>query len=366
MSEDKAVTGFIGAGGIARAHVFALDSMRYFYNDAPEILKEAVCSSTSESREVFAEKFGFTHSSDPEVFFRNDKIDTVFILGPNSVHYEHLRRALTMPSVRRIYVEKPVCSTPEEETLIGKLAEKHAGIKIQVGFQYLFSPAIREALAFWKTGILGKPLHFELKYYHGDYLKKDYRSKRLSRLTSSPDGGALADLGSHILSLLIAFLNDKLEIVSAVQSGSFEDVTESSDLFSLITLLDPVTGAAGSLSSSRISSGSGDLISLELCAEKGTMKYSTLSPDGFDYFLEDTGVWHRQVTGSRYDKISNFPSGHVPPGWLRSMIHAHYVFFTGNDPVCFVPGLDHGLAVQRLLREGAESLAVFMKSAKAH
>jgi len=366
MSEGKAVTGFIGAGGIARAHAFALESMSFYYNDAPEIIKESVCSASRKSRDSFAGRFGFISSCDPGEFFRNDKIDTVFILGPNNVHYEHFRRALVMPSIRRIYIEKPVCSTPAEETLIRKLAEKNDRIKIQVGFQYLFSPAIREALSFWRSGIFGKPLHFELKYHHGDYLKEDYRSKRLSRLTPSPDGGALADLGSHIISLLTAFLNDKLEIVNAVQSGSFEDVTESSDLFSLITLLDPVTGAAGSLSSSRISSGSGDLISLELCAEKGTLKYSTISPDGFDYFLEDTGLWHRQVTGSRYDKISNFPSGHVSPGWLRSMVHAHYVFFTGNDSGCFVPGLDHGLAVQRLIRQGAENLAVFRKSYKAH
>ena len=103
---------------------------------------------------------------------------------------------------------------------------KYPGIKIQVGFQYLFSSAVREALAFWKSGKLGKPVHFDLKYYHSDYLKKEYRDKRASRLTPAPDGGAMADLGSHAISLLIAFIGDDLHITSAIQSGSFEDVPD--------------------------------------------------------------------------------------------------------------------------------------------
>ena len=48
--------------------------------------------------------------------------------------------------------------------------------------------------------MLGNPLHFEVKYYHSDYLKQDYRDKRASRLTPAPDGGAMADLGSHAVS----------------------------------------------------------------------------------------------------------------------------------------------------------------------
>ncbi len=60
MDKEKAVIGFIGAGGIARSHAFSLNSLKYYYNDAPEIELAAVCSATSESRESFAARFGFT------------------------------------------------------------------------------------------------------------------------------------------------------------------------------------------------------------------------------------------------------------------------------------------------------------------
>ncbi|HUX58185.1 MAG TPA: Gfo/Idh/MocA family oxidoreductase [Bacteroidales bacterium] len=361
MVHEKAVIGFIGAGGIARSHAYSLNSLRYFYNDSPHIELESVCSATRERRRAFAERYGFLKSSDIEEFITDKKINTVFILSPNKVHYEHLEAVIEMAAIKRIYIEKPVCSNLEEEIAIDRLIRKHPGIKIQVGFQYLFTPSVREALMFWQSGKLGKPLHFDLKYYHSDYLKKDYRDQRASRLTPAPDGGAMADLGSHAISLLIAFLGNKLQITNALQAGHFTDVTHDSDLFSLITLYDNVSKAVGTLSASRISSGTGDHVTFELYAEKGALRYSSGTSDYFEYFTEKSGVWSRQPVGSNYKPFSSFPSGHVPPGWLRSMIHAHYIFLTNNDPKAFIPDIEHGLSVQRLVTQTAEHLKAFRK-----
>ena len=359
MSKNRAIVGFMGAGGIARAHAFALNSLRYYYNDSPETETEAVCSATEQSRNTFASQFGFRNSVSFKEFVSNRNIDSVYILGPNKVHYEHLKAAATMPSIKRIYVEKPVCSTYEEEIHMANIIKEYPEIKIQVGFQFLFMPSVREALIFWKSGKLGKAIHFDLKYYHGDYLRKEYRNKRSTRLTPAPDGGAMADLGSHAISLAIAFLGDRLNITGAIQSGNYKDVTQDSDLFSLITMFDDKTGAAGTLSASRISSGTGDTLCMELFAEKGTLRFTSQSPEFFEYYSEETGSWNRIITGSNYRPVSSFPSGHVPPGWLRSMIHAHYVFLTGNDPEAVIPDLTHGLSVQRLVRETAKHLKTF-------
>ena len=355
MASEKIIVGFLGAGGIAQAHAFALNSLRYFYSEVPEIELEAVCSAHKGSRDAFAKKFGFRKSLSIDEFKVDTTINTVLILGPNNVHFEHLKMALGMPSVRRIYLEKPVCSNQEEEAQMTKLAGE-TDKQIQVGFQYLQTASVREAIAFWHSGKLGKPIHFDLKYYHGDYLQKLYRDKRVTRLTPAPDGGAMADLGSHGISLLMAFLGENLRITSAFQAGRFADVPTDSDLFSSLSLVHPESFAGGTLSASRISSGSGDLVSLEIYAEKGMLKYSSHSADFFEYYLEETSQWTRQVVGSNYAPISSFPSGHVPPGWLRSMIHAYYIFTTGNDQKAFVPNLKHGLAVQRIVRETADFL----------
>lgn len=362
MINERTVVGFIGAGGIARSHAYSLNSLKYFYNDAPDIELMAVCSATESSMKSFALNYGFARHSSLTEFVQEKRMNTVFILGPNNVHYEHLRSAMSMKNIRRIYLEKPVCSNRSEEIAINELVAAHPEVKIQIGFQFLFAATVRQMLNFWNSGAIGKPVHFDLKYYHSDYLRKEYRDRRATRLTPAPDGGAMADLGSHSISLLIAFLGDDLRILSALQGGSFPDVRADSDLFSLISLYDNQTGAAGTISASRISSGAGDHFSFEMHAMKGAIRYSSYTPDSFEYYLEDTGLWCRQLVGSNFKPVSTFPSGHVPPGWLRSMMHAHYVFLTGKDENEFVPDIRHGLAVQRLVTETASHLSTFRKS----
>jgi predicted dehydrogenase len=268
-----------------------------------------------------------------------------------------------MPEVKRIYVEKPVCSTVEEEEKIDQLTRSHPEKRIQVGFQYLFSTQIMGALSLWKTGKLGKPIHFEIKYYHGDYLRREYREKRVSRLTSAPDGGAMADLGSHIISIMIAFFGNRLQVVNTMQAGHFPDVQDDSDLFSLISISDPLTKAVGTISSSRISSGTGDLITFELYAEKGALKFTTHKPDCYQYYLEEEGIWRKCITGSNYPPFTSFPSGHVPPGWLRSMVHSHYVFLKEVETETVIPDIQHGLDVQRIMRAAVGKMKTFREQA---
>lgn len=362
---QKIHIGFIGAGGIARAHVYAIQALKFYYNQVPDLVLQSVTSARPESRENFARQFGFLEAQDLDNFRNNKKIEAVFILGPNKVHFEHFELALGMPNVKYIYLEKPVCSSLEEEHKMRiLLAAQDSKVKIQVGFQYLQTSSVREGLKLWKSGIFGRPVHFDLKYYHGDYLQKSYRKKRVTRLTPAPDGGAMADLGSHGISLLMAFLGEDLQISSALQAGDFQDVPEGSDLFSSISLFEPKTGAVGTMSASRISSGTGDLVHLEIYAENGAFKYSSKNPDYFEYYIEGSDNWNKKMVGSNYQPVTSFPSGHVPPGWLRSMVHAHYQFFTGDDAEAAIADLEHGLAVQRIVRETAQHLETFRQKFK--
>ncbi|WP_347838102.1 Gfo/Idh/MocA family oxidoreductase [uncultured Draconibacterium sp.] len=361
----KIHVGFIGAGGIARAHVYAIQALKFYYGNVPDIILESVASARQESRAKFATEMGFLEAQSVEEFSRNENIESVFILGPNKVHFEHFKLAIGMPHVKSIYLEKPVCaSLAEEEQMKSLLESVGSDVKIQVGFQYLQTASVRQCLKLWQSGKLGKPIHFDLKYYHGDYLQESYRKKRVTRLTPAPDGGAMADLGSHGISLLMAFMGDKLQITSALQGGTFSGVPADSDLFSSLALFEPVSGAVGNMSASRISSGSGDLVSLEIYAEKGALRYSSENPDYFEFYTEGSNQWVKQMVGSRYEPVSSFPSGHVPPGWLRSMVHAHYQFFTGDDKEAAIADLNHGLAVQRIVRETAAHLQQFRENFK--
>lgn len=354
--------GFLGAGGIAKAHAYSLQALPFYYFNVPKINFASVSSQTAASREQFATDYGFDKAESPEAFFKNEELDAVFILGPNKVHAEQLKKAFAMHGVSKIYLEKPVCSSLEEEQELSKLIGSSK--KIQIGFQLLQASAVIKALNFWKQTDFGKPIHFSFHHLHGDYLNKSYRDKRVTRLTPAPDGGAMADLGSHAISLMIAFLGDKLEITSALQGGGYDDVDPGSDLFSSISLIDKDSGAVGQVNASRVSSGTGDAAGFQIYAEKGAIRYHTHQQDYFEYYLEEEGNWVKVYAGSDFQPYTSFPSAHVPSGWLRSMVHAHFLFLTEPVNSPFVPDLAHGLEVQRLVRETADHLLNFREKYK--
>ncbi len=357
---DRINIGFIGAGGIARAHAFALNALKFYYDDAPCIDLRAVSSMRKESRERFAKKYDFKEAMDVESFVKHPGINTVYILGPNKVHFPHLEAVLKMDNVERIYLEKPICSTREEELKLEQLAQSISKkVKIRVGFQLLASSAIRKALNLWHSGRFGKPVHFRFNYMHSDYQDINYRKKRYTRLTPAPDGGAMADLGSHAISLMIAFLGHDLEIVNAMQGGAFADVPDESDLYSEISLFEKSSGAVGNLSASRISAGMGDVFIFEIFAENGSLRYNSYYPDRFEYYNNADNNWVEIYSGSDYKPFSTFPSGHVPGGWLRSLFHAHYSFLSEGETGEAIADLNHGLEVQRLVRETAIHLHKF-------
>lgn len=339
---------FIGCGGIATAHAYALDNLKYYYPSSNLIFKKYIASHNIDKCKLFQKKFTFQKSlSINELFIKND-YDTVFILSPNSSHCEYLLKILECKHIENIYLEKPICCTQEELDLI-KRKTAQSTKNIQIGFQFLYMSAIRHAYTLWKTLAFGELINFNVRYLHSGYLDKEYRDKRHNRLLDAPFGGALVDLGSHAFSILVKFLGNKLSILNATYSGRFTDVPESSDLCSLITILDDYSKAVGTLTASRINFGTGDQLEFELFATNGAIRFSTLSPDLLSYCHNDTDKhWVTIECGNNFLPDSNFPNIHAPAGWLRSLIHAHHVFLSGNNNEQSI-NIEHGLFVQQLI-----------------
>jgi len=354
---DQMRVAFVGAGAIAQYHAHALAVLPFYYPRVPSVSLVVVASANRASSDAFRSRFGFDSSSSADEVWRRDDIDTIFLLGPNALHFNHLERALEMPSVRRIYVEKPLCASEEEERAIEKGLMPVVGERVvQVGFQFLQMPAVRLARMLYGDGKFGRPVHFRVSYLHSGYLDKGYRSKRAERMKPAPVGGAAADLGSHAFSLLVAFLGDSLAVAEARQSSPFEDVPSSSDLCSIALLADRATGAVGTLTASRISAGAGECLELEIRCVDGGFRFSTERPDELEVFEAAPGSHRVAHCGSDYGCHSHFPAAVVSAGWLRSFVHAQYIFLGGRDELP-APGLHHGLSVQRLLRESVNRFA---------
>jgi len=355
---NKAVrVGFLGAGGIAQAHAYALDALKFYYEDAPTFEKVVVASPTPSSREGFAKRFGFQQALSPDEIWRRDDLDALFILGTNQTHTPQLLKAVQSPNIRRIYVEKPIGTCQEDIENLEALDASSTEKFIMVGFQFLQKSAIRKALAHWQSGVFGTPIHFRAEYLHSSYLNPNYRKIHQDRLLPIPLQGAAVDLGSHTLSLLTAFLGNSLVVREAAASCRFPDVSQYSDLCTTALIEDQTSGAIGTWIASRVSVGTGDLLSLEIRGTKGAILYDTNRPDSYQSYLMEDG-WQRHEVNSDYLPVTKLPSHYAPSGWLRALVHNHYLFFNGGDEISVIPNLAHGIRVQRLLQQIADKLLI--------
>jgi predicted dehydrogenase len=163
----------------------------------------------------------------------------------------------------------------------------------------------------------------------------------------------MVDLGTHVLSLLTAFLGNTLQVKSALSSGHFADVPTETDLCTTVLLEETTSGAAGTLVASRVSAGTGDQLALELRGSRGALLFDSTRPDCYETYLPDEG-WQRHEVNSDYLPASGFSSHYVPAGWLRALVHNHYLFFGGEPGISFIPDLAHGIRVQHLVNDIAE------------
>lgn len=347
--------GFLGAGGFAQVHAYALDTLKYYYADAPRIEKILVASPTPAHREDFARKFGFEAAIPPEAVWERDDLDALYILGANHTHTPQLLQAVNQSNLKRIYLEKPVAVSEAELAALEKVNASGHGKFIMVGFEFLQKAPLRKALAHWKTGIFGDLIHFRTEYMHSSYLDPASRQKKKSHLLPIPINGAMVDLGTHVLSLLIAFLGEDIRVIAARASGRFPDVPPENDLCTTLLLEEASSGAVGTLVASRVSAGTGDHLSLELRGSRGALLFSTDQPDCYESFLPEEG-WVRHEANSDFLPDSGFPSNYVTAGWLRALVHNHYLFLGGEPGISFIPDLSHGIQVQRLIQQVAERL----------
>jgi predicted dehydrogenase len=348
--------GFLGTGSIAQAHTYALDAVQHYYEGMPKIERVVAASPTPEHREAFAKRYGFAETCAPEAVWERDDLDAVYILGANPAHTPQLLNAIANPSIKRIYLEKPVASSRKELAQLEKINQTNHDKFIMIGFQFLQKSPIRQALAHWRTGKFGSPVHFRTEYLHSSYLDQAYRDKRPGRMQPIPVNGATADLGSHVLSMLTAFLGEKLTVRDAFFTNANQaGVPEKNDLCTIAMLEEAQSGAIGTMTASRISAGTGDQLKLELFGTRGSILFETAQPDIYKSYLPEEG-WQRHDVYSNYQPSSKFYSGYSPSGWLRALIHNHYLFLGGEPDISFIPGLGHGIQVQRLVQQIADSL----------
>ncbi len=216
----KLSVGLIGTGFMGKAHVFGYATARKVFDLPVQIHLHTVADITRESADKAAQEFGFDHATaDWRSLIDNPDIDVIDITAPNALHKEMAMAAIA--AGKHVYCEKPLAPLAADALEMAETAEA-AGIRTQVGFNYLCNPMFRLARKMIEAGELG-----DIRGFRGLHAE-DYMADADSPVTFRHDpagGGALADLGSHALATAEYLLGP----VSQVMGDCVTAITERPD-----------------------------------------------------------------------------------------------------------------------------------------
>ncbi len=128
------VIGFIGCGNFAQSYLLP-------HLKKQNVTLKSVITRKPINAKAAAKKFGFIeYSTDPDVIFSDEYINTVFIVTHHNSHAEFVKRAIK--SGKNVFVEKPIAVREEDLEEIKELYEK-ANVNLMVGFNRRFSRQFR-------------------------------------------------------------------------------------------------------------------------------------------------------------------------------------------------------------------------------
>ena len=105
---------------------------------------------------------------------------------------------------KHVLVEKPAARTQAELAPVMEAA-RHANVRVRVGFNHRYHPALLQARAIFETGVLGELMFVRGRYGHGGRLGYDQEWRADPALSG---GGELLDQGVHLTDLARWFLGD--------------------------------------------------------------------------------------------------------------------------------------------------------------
>lgn len=333
--------GIIGFGSMGKTHTYALKNLPFYYPELPfDVELVGVCTRTQEKSDAVARTFGFARgvTNEDELIFSDD-IDIIDICTPNILHYDTIMKALR--AGKHIYCEKPMCISYAEAAEALELSKKCGKTYGMVFHNRFLAPMLR-AKQLIDEGRLGKLLSFRGEYLHSSASDTEKRAG-WKQNRDICGGGVLFDLGSHILDLVHYLCGDfetvsaKSQIAYPVRTGMDGNKweTNADEAFYLIASLS--SGAVGTVTASKIHTGTNDDLSIEIYGEKGALRYSLMEP-GWLYFYDGTakgapvggerGFTRIECVGHFPDPGGVFPSPKAPVGWLMGHVTSYMNFLS--------------------------------------
>ena len=361
----------IGYGGIGRVHVMGYRNIPFHYGlPADTVNMVGVATTRPETAEKAAREIGCqVYTTNYRKLLARDDVDVVDICVPNRAHEEIVIAAAE--AGKHIYCEKPLAMSTAQGRRMVAAVEK-AGVKTQMTFNFRFFPAITRARQLVDDGFLGRVFSFRGRYHRASYIDKNKPlSWRLSKKVSG--GGALFDIGSHILDVLYYLLGDFGSVQATldtlikerpVAAGAAEKAPVDVDDIALMHLR-MADNTLGLVEVSRMGTGATNDLQFEIFGENGAIRFCSEDPSWLDvYDVRDAGQPLGGMRGFRKLEVvqrhegQKSPDWSMPPGFVRSHAECQYRFLKAvaeNTPAS--PTLADGLKIQKIMEAAMRSSA---------
>lgn len=270
--------GLIGSGFMGKTHALGFATAARVFDLPFDVDLAVLADATPALAETAGRQLGFRRSTgawrdllgDPEV-------DIVDITTPNVLHREMALAAVAAGKV--VYCEKPLAPTAAECLEMAEAAEA-AGLVTQVGFNYLKNPMMALAKDIIASGEIGEIRTF--RGVHAEDYMADAQAPWTWRLDPAGGGGALADIGSHILATARSLAGPIVELmadvhtpvaVRPVRQGAAETRPVAVDDVARL-LVRFASGATGSLEANWIATGRKMQHDFEIYGSKGGLVFT--------------------------------------------------------------------------------------------
>ncbi|WP_338490857.1 Gfo/Idh/MocA family oxidoreductase [Pseudomonas trivialis] len=269
--------GLIGTGFMGRAHALAFNNARAVFDLPMQLKLVALADADSERAERCAKAWGFARAQgDWQVLINDPTVDVVAITTPNHLHYPMAMAAIA--AGKAVYCEKPLAVSLEQADAM-RLAARAAGVITRVGYNYQHNPMIGLARQMIANGELGRIISFQGEFSE-DFMA-DPASPWSWRCEVEHAGGALADLGSHLLSMARYLVGEVVSVCADTHTvHNQRPVVRGSDTFQAIAVDDQVhallrfaNGARGTVSSSWLKHGYKNHLGFEISGTEGTLAF---------------------------------------------------------------------------------------------
>ncbi|GMU96142.1 Gfo/Idh/MocA family protein [Ignavibacterium album] len=170
----------------------------------------SLCSRDLNRAKELAQKFGVpNYFNDYNEFLKSD-IDVVYVASANAFHYEQVIKAAN--AGKHIFCEKPLALNSVQAEEMVEAAKKN-DVQFAVNYVHHFHPLVLKAKELLKDQKLGKLVSVQVNFNIDFPPDNNFRFKK-----ELSGGGALRDIGTHMIDLLRFFGGEIIEIDGVVDN----------------------------------------------------------------------------------------------------------------------------------------------------